>query len=210
MSHHSAAPRPPAGAEFFATALIADGALREAVLGDLAEEHAHLVQTRSTPAADRWYWWQIIRSAVPLSVIATSRDGALAWLRLAGAVFASGALLATLVIATDTFLLAPVLSTTLPGWQMPVASFAFGLPCGIVAGYAAAVFGGRSPITPALVLGLGCTALAMMMLPSGASAAPFGYQVVVALIVLPSCLTGAIMRAHQLQRRDLAPRAPLA
>ncbi len=58
--------RPPRAAEWLVErSLPIDTAEREAVLGDLAEEHFEIAQRGGTVAADMWYWRQTIASLVP-------------------------------------------------------------------------------------------------------------------------------------------------
>jgi hypothetical protein len=58
--------RPPRAAEWLVErSLPIDTAEREAVLGDLAEEHVEIAQRGGTVAADLWYWRQTIASIVP-------------------------------------------------------------------------------------------------------------------------------------------------
>jgi putative ABC transport system permease protein len=58
--------RPPRAAEWLVErSLPIDAAEREAVLGDLAEEHAEIAWRAGTVAADAWYWRQTIASVVP-------------------------------------------------------------------------------------------------------------------------------------------------
>ena len=59
-------PRPPRSAEWLVEkTLPPDPDEREAVLGDLAEEHAALAERDGRRAADRWYWRQAARSVGP-------------------------------------------------------------------------------------------------------------------------------------------------
>jgi predicted permease len=58
--------RPPRAAEWLVErSLPIDAAEREAVLGDLAEEHAEIARRAGTVAADTWYWRQTIASVAP-------------------------------------------------------------------------------------------------------------------------------------------------
>ena len=58
--------RPPRAAEWLVErSLPIDTAEREAVLGDLAEEHVEIARRAGTVAADTWYWRQTIASVVP-------------------------------------------------------------------------------------------------------------------------------------------------
>jgi hypothetical protein len=58
--------RPPRAAEWLVErSLPIDTAEREAVLGDLAEEHVEIARRAGTVAADTWYWRQTIGSVVP-------------------------------------------------------------------------------------------------------------------------------------------------
>lgn len=194
---------PPPGAEFFGAALIADAELRDAVLGDLSEEHARLAQLRSRHAANAWYWSQLLRSAVPFSAMAVARGGCRGWMRLAIAVVVSYALLVLLVVRMDSWLFSVLGS---PGgtitWQMPVASLASGIICGMIAGYVAALVGRRSPFASALALGALCASLTIAILLRGGDGSPLWYQFGLLAVILPSTAAGALVRARISRRRS--------
>jgi hypothetical protein len=59
---------------------------RDAVIGDLLEEHALRFRSESVPNASWWYWSQVSRSAQPLVWTAVRRGG---WLETLGAAIAA-------------------------------------------------------------------------------------------------------------------------
>ena len=61
-----AVPRVPRLGEVLA-GLLCDPALREAILGDLAERFEERVRRRGPKAAKAWYWWQVVRSFGPFA-----------------------------------------------------------------------------------------------------------------------------------------------
>ncbi|HYV96576.1 MAG TPA: hypothetical protein VE967_03880 [Gemmatimonadaceae bacterium] len=187
---------PPRSAEVFAAAIIPDANLREVVLGDLAEEHARIAHA-SRLRANAWYWWQLIRSALPLTFSAVARGGWRAWTRLAVAVIVAYAALFVLVMVSDAMLWRFFSASWLQG-TMLVASVLTGVLCAVVAGYAAACICSRAPVAPGFVLGLLCIAMGVMLVSRGGDGLPIWYWVSLESIVLPSSIVGAALRARQL------------
>ena len=184
---------PPRNAEIVATMLIADASLRDAVLGDLTEEHARL-QNVAPHQADRWYWSQIIRSAIPFSFLAVSRGGWRGWLRLAAAIAVGYVTIVAMVITTGKLVVGASMT------MMSILSLTTGVISGIVAGFAAAIVGGRSPFAPAIGLGALCAAFALLLSAFEPGGAPLWYQLGLVIIVFPSVIVGALLRAGQLSR----------
>jgi hypothetical protein len=172
--------QPPPSAELFATALIADRELREEVLGDLTEEYHHLSASASPPPATRWYWSQLLRSAIPLSTMAVSRGGRRGWTRHLFAVLAGSATM--YVILTLGAILNgrlrgvilnpvspwasqalsfgdPLFGTLPPLWLTAATSVVVAVLAGIVSSYVAASVGRRSPLAPAMTLCAICIGL---------------------------------------------------
>src|SRR5262245_55787982 len=100
----TAPPAPPQVPEALATAIVPDPQLREAVIGDLAEDYRLIAGQRSVPTATLWYWSQLVRSAIPLAFLSLVGTGWRGWLRLGWAVLVGYATLATLVILSNAIL----------------------------------------------------------------------------------------------------------
>jgi hypothetical protein len=195
--------KPPPNAELFAAALISDPELRDAVLGDLAEDHRQVARTHSESAANRWYWSQLIRSTIPFSLLAINRGGMRGWMRLVLAVVVGYVAIAASVMVTDAVMTNVVIAAgiswpIIPPWQYLAGSLGGGVICGVFAGYVAAVVGGRSPIAPALGLGVLCAAFSAFLIATGGFGGPLWYQLGILLIVFPATVGGAFVRARQL------------
>jgi hypothetical protein len=191
---------PPAVPTALVAALISDPRLREAVIGDLAEDY-RLAAATSKRAATLWYWSQLVRSAIPLAFLSYIGTGWRGWMRLGWAILAGYASLATLVILSD-LILGWLLPHAAGDLAMPVASLAIGVLCAIAGGYVAAWAGGRAPIAAALALGLAATLLSAASLVWGGDGTPVWYQIGLMVIVLPSVTAGACVRAWLLTRRN--------
>jgi hypothetical protein len=191
--------RPPQLAVWIAESVVSDSDLREATLGDLAEDFALKCGDESPGRARLWYWSQVMRSVIPLSMMSLRRTGAVGWLRLIAAVIGGYALLAVMVIMTDGWLASVAVNL----WVMSIASLAFDIVEAIVAGYLAAVFGGKTPMLAALGLGILCVAISILTFGYVGPDAPLLYRVALMLIVLPSCAFGAMLRTRQLRRASI-------
>jgi hypothetical protein len=164
--------QPSPSVRLFATALIADEELREEVIGDLTEEYHRLSASASPPQATRWYWSQLVRSAIPLSNMAVARGGRRGReLHLLGVVTGSVAMYVIVVLGAMLtgrlrgVILTPATLTALrisaghptfgaapPRWLVGVISLAIVAFAGAVSSYIAASIGRRSPVAPALTL----------------------------------------------------------
>jgi hypothetical protein len=194
---------PPRHAEFFAAALIADTELRETVLGDLSEEYAHLAEAGSVKSANAWYWSQLFRSAIPFSSMAVARGGWMGWTRLVFAALVSYAFLVFLVMQTNVWLPHVIGSGA---WRFPSEPLIADVFCAVAAGFVASLIGGRSPLAAAMALGAMCVGISLFLLANGGDGSPAWYQVGLSLIVFPSVVTGAFIRAGALVQGRARPR----
>jgi hypothetical protein len=195
---------PPRRAEFFAAALVADPELRDAVLGDLSEEYARVAQAGSTKSANAWYWSQLFRSAVPLSAMAVAHGGWVGWIRLVFATLLSYAFLVVLVIQTNQRL-PHIIGLGL--WRFPSEPLIADVFCAVAAGFVASLIGGRSPLAAAMALGSMCVGISLGLLANGGDGSSGWYQVGLSLIVFPSVMAGALIRAGGLVRGRARPRS---
>jgi hypothetical protein len=187
---------PPAVAQLIAELVLSDAALRESVVGDLAEEHHAIARRSSKRAADAWYRWQVIRSIAPLAAMGALRRGAGGWLRTGLAAVIGYAVLAFLVILTNQWLGAFLVARSADSWIMPAASLAAGALCAVIAGYVAAVAGGAARMAAAFALGVACVTLSVLMLQGAADGTPLWYRVGLAAVVLPAVCSGGVIRAR--------------
>lgn len=189
--------RPPPLAMWIAESVVSDPDLREAALGDLAEDFAMKAGDDSITAARVWYWSQVARSVFPLSMMSLRRAGLGGWARLIATVLVSYAALAAMVIVSDGWM-----TDVSPNvWVLSVISLTSGMVSAVIAGYFAALVGGKTPMLAALSLGLLCAGLSVLMFAGGNDGSPLLYRIVLMLIVLPSCAFGAMLRTRQLRRR---------
>ena len=177
--------------------LVSDTNLRDAALGDLAEEFDRIASESSADEARGWYWSQVIRSLVPLARLAM-RGGLVPWLWLAASILLGYGVLAIMVIVTEFRLMAQ-LGGSAP-WLMAVASLLTGAICACIAGGVAAAIARRSPLLAACALGLVCVAISAWLIQHGGDGSPLWYQVALMLIVLPSVLGGALTTTRVMRR----------
>jgi len=193
--------QPPQLAVWFAESLISDPDLRDAALGDLAEDFDARAENGAGGAAQSWYWSQVLRSIVPLSMMSLRRSGVGGWVRLIATVVVGYVALAAMVIVSDSWMMD--LSTNV--WAVSLLSLGFGALSAVIAGYAAALIGGKTPMLAALSLGALCVGISVLMFAfmPGDDGSPFAYRVALMLIVLPSCAFGAMLRARQVSRASI-------
>jgi hypothetical protein len=193
---------PPALAEYAIAALVADPALREAVLGDLAEEFADRCARDGAARARSWYREQVVRSA-PAFVAACWRRAPVGHRRtrplLTGVV---GGYLALLVLHLAAQFAAGVLLTPAgvadPAWAFVACSLVTGTGCALLGGYVAARAHPEAPLAAALTLALGCVALAATGMLVNGGAAPLWYWGGLQLLLFPlGACGGGLVRARQ-------------
>ena len=200
------APQPPQVAEHLLAALGADPAFRDAVLGDLAEEHAERTARDGARAAARWYRREALRAAPHLlwSALRALRGRDVA--HLAGVAVSAYVLL----IATTSLVLGLVLGSLVVAGVVPpdvhprvthpaflVAVMIVGKLSSIAGGYIAAALHARAPMLGALALGLAwATGLRLLALLAGdAALLPAWYPVVASVGVLVGTTLGGALRA---------------
>jgi hypothetical protein len=128
---------------------------REALLGDLAEEHALRAKAASPSAAARWYLRQIYASIAPLLWARLTQSG---WLATAGV-----ALLAYIAIGLVELLVNAAIagvSATSPGDYNPLGML-ITFPAVVLIGYFAAGFRRRAAIALLAMMLLSVTAMTL-------------------------------------------------
>jgi hypothetical protein len=199
-------PAPPAGTERALGALVADRALRDALLGDLAEEYAERWARHGAASARAWYRGQAARSAPHLV-------WACWWPRPAARGRRAAALLAGVAGGYLTFLLlhqAAQLAAGLllaaaggaAGWAFAACSLAAGAGCAVLAGGVAARALPDAPLAGALTLAVVCGALAVAGMAVNGGVAPLWYWGGLHLLLLPvGACVGGVARARRTARR---------
>jgi hypothetical protein len=183
MGYNMTRPKPPRSATWVLHCLLPDED-KDAIIGDLIEEHA-LLQSQSGRGAALWYWGQVGRSIPPLLSAAARRER---WHAILGAAIVAY-ILATLIesvftvaiqklFVRDTFV--PVLLTLIAG----LAAMAAG-------GYVAAWMRRGAAVALAILIALVVATLMMTM----AGSVP-GWYAVGFLILGPlaSLAGGALLR----------------
>lgn len=200
-------------------ALIADGALREPFLGDLAEEFAAQCAQHGTARARRWYRGQAAWSA-PHLVVACWWPAPTVRRRRLGALFAgvAGGYLTLLLLHQAAQLMAGLLLTyaghatggpAIGGWAFVACSLAAGAGCAVLGGYVAARALTDAPLAAALTLAATCGALAVTGMLVNGGVTPLWYWVGLQLLLLPigACL-GGLVRAREQARQQAQPEGP--
>jgi hypothetical protein len=200
------APVPPPLVEMAVGALVADGALREAILGDLAEEFALRCERHGAPHARRWYRGEAARSALPLVAAAwwpaprerTRRVAVLATAVIGGSVLLQLIHQAAQLLAMLTLAAAGVASQGPAGGTAVACSLVAALAAGVLGGYAAARMARRAPLAAALALALACGAFAVVGMLVNGGATPLWYWVGVQLLLLPvGACAGGFLRVRR-------------
>ncbi len=185
----------PAVLEIVLAGLNVDHGLRDAITGDLIEEHAQLAAIHGERSADRWMRQQILRS-VPLFVQAAIRNGGVRLLAaIAGAALAA-LLLISVPIGASAALLRGLVSPDAIG-RATIAVFAIDLAYGAAGGYLAARLGRAAPLAAAFVLGVLGVSLTLM---SGGDTDGW-YRPALLLLLIPATMAGGWLRARHLARR---------
>lgn len=203
---------PPAITECLLGALVADRALREPFLGDLAEEFGARCAEHGAARARRWYRGQAARS-VPFLVAACWWPAPAARSRRLGALLAgvAGGYLTLLLLHQAAQVAAGLLLTTAgapPGWAFAACSLGASAGCAVLGGAVAARTLPDAPLAAALTLALVCAALGVAGVLLNGDFAPLWYWGGLQLLVLPAgaCLGGGgVLRARQPPRRPAPP-----
>ena len=175
------------------TALNVDRGLREAIVGDLVEEHAEIAATRGERVADWWMFSQMVRSMPTFAHAALRAGGTRALMRILGA--ALSALLAVLIVASVS---AAVAFNTISPQTMArfaIVVLAIDLAYGVAGGYLAARLGPVAPLASAVAFGV-LGVLLSTVATEGAT--PAWYPLALQLLLVPATALGGWMRARQI------------
>jgi hypothetical protein len=179
------------------TGLNVDRELREAIIGDMIEEHAEIAATRGNRLANWWIVSQLLRSAPILARATLREDGEDGWVRamlrtVGAAVLALGIVLVAASLSASVAFAALAPETLA---RLTMVMLAIDLGYGVAGGYLAARLG-RAPLTSAAIFGvLGAT---MSIFAAGTS--PSWYAMALSLFLLPATVAGGWIRARQIVR----------
>jgi MFS family permease len=195
---------PPAGTERVLAALVADGALREPLLGDLAEEYAARCARDGRAGARRWYRAQALRSAPHLVAACwwpgrAARRRRLASLLAAVAVGYAAVLLLHQVaqLAAGLLLAHAGVGPAAAGWAFAACSIAAAAGCAAVGGAVAARALPDAPLAGALALAAAAVALAAAGVVVNRGVTPLWYWGGVQLLAVPlGVCAGGLLRVH--------------
>jgi hypothetical protein len=198
---------PPAIAECAVGALVADRALRDSLLGDLAEEFAEHGAQHGVARARWWYRRQAVWSA-PYLVTACWWPAPAARSRRLGALLAgvAGGYLTLLLLHQVAQVAAGLLLTEAgddaAGWAFATCSLAAGVACAVLGGYVAARALPDAPLAAALTLAVACGVLGVTGMLVNGGVAPLWYWGGLQLVVLPvGACVGGLMRARRRSAR---------
>ena len=212
MTMPNSATVPPRTAERLLDALGATPAFRDALLGDLAEEHALRVAYDGERAAGRWYWREAFRVAPHLRRDWAHQLRARDVAQMGGAVGAGfigvGAVVMGTLAAVETAVERSLGPVTFP-WHdersgMPTfaAMLLLYVVLGAVAGRVASRLEHRAPAVAALGVGIAWAAFALALPLPARSPLPAWYLLAQAVAVLGGTVLGGL---HRIARRPCPP-----
>lgn len=164
---------------------------KDAVIGDLIEEHA-LLQASSNRHAVWWYWNQVSRSLLPLLGMAIRRGQ---WPGVLGA--ALGAYVLVTIVETAATMAASGLLVAYPLAQQR-AALVIGLAATVLGGYVAASIRRGASATLAVIIAL----VVVVLMKTMSESAPLWYQFGFLVFGPLASLAGGALR-----RRPCEPRA---
>ena len=180
------------------TGLGVDGVVREAIVGDLIEEHSRLATARGEIHADRWVRRQVVRS-IPFFARGTLRAGGprliAATLLAALCALLAVDLLSGASVAVASLMLGPDVLE-----RAAIAALALDLVYAAFGGYLAARFGRAAPLGAALVVGLSGVLLTAI---SGAPMHTLN-RIALQLLIVPATIGGGWLRVRGLIARSRA------
>jgi len=188
---------PPALAEGLVAGLIADAGLREAVLGDMAEEFADLRDRAGRQRASRWYWWQAV-GAVP-SLVRSSFSSPLVTVGvIAGALVAYVATAALIVASNVVWSRVLVRRFFVYGSDDACAAFAVLSLAGAALWSGAVTYAwnrhsGRAPLARALTLCGILVIIGAAWMGAGRGSSPLWYRIALHLAAAVASLVSAFM-----------------
>jgi hypothetical protein len=184
----------PAVVETVLAGLNVDRDLRDAITGDLIEEHAELAAVHGERSADRWVRRQILRS-LPVLVQAAVRNGGVRLLAAIVGAALTALLAVSLLIGASAALVSTLVSPETMG-RLTIVALAIDLAFGAAGGYLAARLGRAAPLGAAFVFGVLGLSLTLI---SGGDASGW-YRPALQLLLIPATVSGGWLRARHLAR----------
>jgi hypothetical protein len=183
--------------------------IRDAMLGDFAEEYATRSQRDGEAAARRWAWAHAIRSFADtlrhsfpsFGRLITNVAPAIVWGYLIGVLCSIAAFVVTLPLVV---LLSDVMDRLV---VMRFIAIAITVPVGIIIGFETARVGSKAPLWSAVllcVLIVLATVTAFAAIPTSIVIAPLWYRAAALFPALPGILIGAVLQQsmpHRFVRR---------
>ena len=176
---------------------VADDALRDAIAGDLVEDHAIIAAERGRIAAEFWLVRQVVASFPHLASLASGesrlgvRCGGLARIARFYGIF--GVLVA--MSAALAFGFAWIAARSADSLLVPSAMSIAGA---VLGGFAGARVTRRAPLVAALGVGVMCAGIGVGALLLGDVHAPQAAWTALQVSIIPAALFGGLLRARQL------------
>jgi hypothetical protein len=185
-----------AAAEVLVSGVVDDVELRDAIVGDLAEEYGALASVRGVRHADGWLRSQVVRSLPRLAADAIRRSGMRGAVSVLVAMIAGYALLAVLVIGGD--MIAGMFVPSDPASVITaLVSIVLAVVSALAAGYVAARLAPSAPLVAATALGVLCVVIGLGTFALGDVGVPTWYWMALQLVVLPSAVLGGLARVRR-------------
>ena len=191
----------PRTTERLLEALGADPDFRDALLGDLAEEHAIRTAWDGEREARRWYHREALRIAPYLVRDAVRR---LRWrgaARLAGVVVATYVLTTLVMMPVEVVIDRVLLVGRVPDLGVGMVTLLLSRLFGpVLGGYIAATLDRRTPLLAAVATGVAVAALGVAVVAAVApGAVPVGVQLVKGVLVVAAAAFGGVLRVRTLR-----------
>jgi hypothetical protein len=182
---------PPWLAEMLLAELSFDAAMREGLLGDLAEESAMLAGQSGAFLARTWYWGQAVRAVPPLAGRALQRMTPRHYLVGAAAVLSGWLGMALLVTGTNALAAMALgrVAVAASRWPLGASSLGMGVLCATLGGAVAALVARGAPLLSSL--GAAVLALVVTLVAGGPPADPS--WLAIQLLVLPATVAGGAL-----------------
>jgi hypothetical protein len=175
---------------------VSDPVARDAIAGDLIEEHRERRSSRGALGASIWMLRQLVLSLPHLAALAPRRDGpCFEWSRIYRFYATLAALVGISVVLIELLARLAALPISPLG---AVAAFAASAAATMFAGFLAARIAKRAPLVAAISVGLIGTGIGVGILLLDDVRAPLVYWVGVVVAIIPAAIAGGLARARQL------------
>jgi hypothetical protein len=175
------------------TGLSVDSETREAIIGDLVEEHAEFAAMLGQSFANRWLISQMLRSLPLLTHQMLRAGGPRVMMKAVGAGVV--ALLIMLIVSSTSAAVFFAAFSEEALVRFAIIAFAIDLGYGVVGGYLAALLARVAPLVSSLCCGV--LAVVFTVIASG-GAVPEWYALALQILLIPAAMTGGWLRARRL------------